>query len=148
MGLRSGLIEHAIIPKGESKKKFGDILEEEVIPQAFGKRLPGGEEELLLEAQAIRRSFRRRVKRFRRKLNRVSKDKHPAIARQIDHMHSILGMHPVKLIKLIKATALLRNLRQKPEFLMGVAKLHIVHRRYGRKPVENAKKHIQKKRKK
>lgn len=146
MSLRSGLIEHAIAQhEGESKKKFGDILEDEVIPQAFGKRLLTGEEELLLEGNAIRKSFRRRIKRLGRKLSSVSKDEHPAITRQIDHMHGILALHPGKLIKLIKVTALLRNLRQKPEFLIGAAKLHIVHRRYGRKPVENAKKHIKKK---
>lgn len=144
-------VERIISKVGGDKKAFGDIIEDEVASKTIGKqraRRPGFDEDIILELKAMRRSFRKRIKRLRRKLNRVSKYEHPNITTQIDHMRSVLAMHPEKLIKLIKVTALLRNLRQKPEFLTGAVKLHVIHRKYGRKPVENAKKHIQGKRKK
>ncbi|GEM_PF-4341497 len=138
------------IPKvGREKRRFGNILEGEMASETIGKQRimrSGFEEDIIVELKATKRSFRKRIKRLQRKLSRVSKDEHPNIKRHIGHMHSILAMHPKKVIKLMKVTALLRNLRQKPEFLLGAAKLHVIHRKYGRKSIENAKKHVKKKR--
>ena len=137
------------IPKvGGGKARFGDILEEKMAPETIGKQLatePDFEEAIVVKATRI--SFRKRIKRLRRKLGRVPKDEHPAVITHIDYMRSILAMHPKKFIKLIKVMALLKNLRQKPEFLIGAAQLHAIHKRYGRKSMENAKRHMKKSKK-
>lgn len=155
MGFGPDFIEHATVQQKDApkkkfgdileEKKFGDILENKAIPQMFRKRLPIWEAELLLEGKAIRRSFRRRIKALGKKLSMVSRDEQTKITKRMDLMHSIRAIHPGKLIRLIKVAALLRNIRHKPEFLINAAGLHITHRRYGRKPIENAKKYIQRK---
>lgn len=146
MGFKQPAFVDRITSKtGGKKKGFGNILEEEMAPKTIGKqqiRKPGFEEDMLLELRAMRRSFRKRIKSLRRKLSRISKDEQPDITRQIDDMHGILAIHPEKLIKLVKVVAVLRKLRQKSEFLIGAAKLHVIYRRYGRRPIENAKKHV------
>lgn len=146
MGFKQPAFAGRIISKvGGEKKVFGDILEEGTSPRTIGKRRtrgPGFEEDIILESKAMGRSFRKRIKRLRRKLSGGPSAERSGVTKQIDHMHSILAMHPEKRIKLIKVAALLRKLRQKPEFLLGAAKLHVIHRRYGRRPIENAKRHV------
>ena len=145
-------VEHIHSKVGSEKRpfgSFGDIILDEgkIASKTTGKQRimkSGVEEDILLELMAMRRSFRRRIKRLRRKLSRVSKEERPGITRQIEHMQSVLAVHREKLIKLIRVAALLRNLRKKPEFLIGAAKLHAIHSRYGRTPIENAKKHVKK----
>jgi len=147
MGLKSVFMDR--LPKSEEKKRFGNLLEDEITlgKEQFSTK-PGFEEDLELELKAVKRSFRRRIKRLRRKLGRAPIEEQSKITGQMKLMESMLPIQPEKFIKIIKAAALLQGLRQKPEFLLGVAKLHIIHRKYGRKPVENAKRHIKKKNKK
>lgn len=131
----------------KKSRKFGDVTEEQIILDAMRKQkesIREGEEDPWLELKAMRVSFRRRIKRLKKRLKRgkFSRKERSKIERQIEYMESILAIYPKKLLKLITVAAMLRKLRQKPEFLAGAAKLHVIHRRYGRKPIENAKKHV------